>query len=165
VFSESPLATRVDGGYKLCNGNMVVGGVGLLVLSGGLTELPSISVVQSDGKWYVSPLGTVLATASMSLHDADDGGSLFDSPIAPLLYSGLSRPMLEAIVVGQPVDSVNPACVPALVVEDGTITGVIADPPRDAVSGCAFSEVSVSSSSGVGVATAPPQPATAATIP
>jgi hypothetical protein len=163
VFGASPLATKVDGGYQLCGANFVLGGLGLLVLSGGLTELPAISVVQTGGKWYVSPLGTVLASVSTGLHDGEATSSLFDSPIAPLFYGGFSRAMLESLVVDQPVDSVNERCLPALTVENDTITGVVADPPRQAVQACMEFDFS-SSESGFEVAPAP-QLVTASSVP
>ena len=92
AFGMSPVATKVDGGYRICGSNEFMGGfgvLGLLVLSGGgLTDLPAISVVQTDGKWYVSPLGTLLASVSTGLHDDEADSSLFDSPLAPFLYGG-----------------------------------------------------------------------------
>jgi hypothetical protein len=162
VIGKSPSATKVDGGYRVCASDDFVGGFGLLGLSGGLTELPAISVVQTDGKWYVSPLGTVLATVSTGLHDDEAGSSLFDSPLAPFLYGGFSRTMLESFVVDQPVDSVDPACLPALTVESGTVTGVVADPPLDAVRACTSFGFSSSSS---GVEAEAPLPVPVSTTP
>ena len=167
AFGMSPVATKVDGGYRICGSNEFMGGfgvLGLLVLSGGgLTDLPAISVVQTDGKWYVSPLGTLLASVSTGLHDDEADSSLFDSPLAPFLYGGFSRTMLESFVVDQPVDSVGEACLPALTVENGTVTGVVADPPLDAVRACTSFGFS-SSSSGSEVVKAP-LPVTVETTP
>ncbi len=166
AFGMSPVATKVDGGYRICGSNESVGGfglLGLLVLSGGVTDLPAISVVQTDGKWYVSPLGTLLAGVTTGLHDDEADSSLFDSPLAPFLYGGFSRPILESFVVDQPVDSVDDACLPALTVENGTVTGVVADPPLDAVRACTSFGFS-SSSSGAEVVEAP-LPAPVATTP
>ncbi|MEP7201009.1 MAG: hypothetical protein ABI894_00255 [Ilumatobacteraceae bacterium] len=166
VFSVSPLATKVDGGYRICGDDVAAGGIGLLVLSGGGPfNLPSVSVVQSGGKWYVSPLGTLLASVSTGMHDATAESSLFDSAIAPFLYGGFSRTMLEALAIDQPADSVGPACLPALIVENGTITGVIADPPLDAVRACAELGFRSSSSSGAAVVTAQPPPVTESSVP
>ena len=125
-----------------------------------------VSVVQSGGKWYVSPLGTALASTSTALHDVKDGSSLFDSPLAPFIYGGLSRATLESMVKGQSVDTIDPQCLPALTVDNGVVTGVVADPPPDAVRACGNSvsfgggQVSATgSASATGVATptqAPP---------
>ena len=166
AFRMSPSATKVDGGYRICGEQSVMGGLGLFVLSGGMTELPAVSVVQTGGEWYVSPLGTLLAGISTGLHDDEAESSLFDSPFAPFLYGGFSRTMLESVVVDQPVDSVEAACLPAVTVENGTITGVVADPPIAAVQACAFSGIS-SSNDGfdVGTGIAPPQPVTASSMP
>ncbi|MDP9463063.1 MAG: hypothetical protein M3P52_00440, partial [Actinomycetota bacterium] len=136
-FSTSLLAEPVEGGYQLC-GPGLVSGLSLVLGGGGLAELPAVSVVHSGGRWYVSPLGTVLATVSTSLHDVKDGSSLFDSALAPYIYGGLSRSYLESVVTGQAVDSIDPACLAALSVENGAVTGVIADPAVDAVRACGF---------------------------
>jgi hypothetical protein len=166
-INSLPLAEPVEGGYQLCAAGGL--GLGLVGLAGGLTELPPISVVQTAGKWYVSPLGTALASATVGLHDLQDGSSLFDSALAPYLYGGMSRGFLERIVKGQPADSINPACLPALTVENGTVTGVIADPPPEVIRACDETPglgSSSSTSSGSGVAVAVPTPeSTPATTP
>ncbi len=94
-LATSPVAKTVDGGHQLCGGSDVLGGLVLFVLPGGPTDLPPVSVVQSGGRWYVSPLGTALASTATALHDVKDGSSLFDSPLAPFIYGGLSRGTLE----------------------------------------------------------------------
>ena len=137
-ISASPVAKAVDGGYQLCVRSDALGGLGLLALSGGTTELPPISVVQSGGKWYVSALGTALAGTSTALHDVNDGTSLFDSPLAPFIYGGLTRGVLESMVNGQGVDTIDPQCLPALTVDNGIVTGVVADPAPDTVRSCAY---------------------------
>jgi hypothetical protein len=149
-----PAATPVDGGFRLCGtGNEILGGLGLLI-SGSALQLPAISVVQSGGKWYVSPLGTILGSASANLHDIADGASLFDTPLAPFIYGGLSRGTLESMVKGQSASSIDPGCLPALTVGDGVVTGVVADPSLDAIRVC-NGTVSFGSESSSGSATAP----------
>jgi hypothetical protein len=76
---------QVDGGFQLCAPGLT-GGSGLLLLAGGLSDLPAVSVVESGGKWYVSPLGTVLATVSTSLHSAASGSGLLESALGSLLF-------------------------------------------------------------------------------
>jgi hypothetical protein len=137
-LDTSPLAKAVDGGYQLCGERDALGGFGLFLLSGGTTDLPPISVVQAGGKWYVSPLGTVLAGVSIALHDLKDGASLFDSALAPFIYGGMTRDVLESIIVGTAVDTLDPECLTALTVDNGIVTGVVADPSPAAVQSCPF---------------------------
>jgi hypothetical protein len=151
-LQPSPQAKQVDGGLELCAPGLPGAG-SLLLLTGGLADLPAVSVVESGGNWYVSPLGTLLATVSTSLHDADDGSSLFDSALGPFIYAGMTRGYLESAVIGHDVGSIDPTCVPALAVENGTVTGVVADPPVGAVRACASS---VSFGSGISAATPSP---------
>ncbi|MGZ4680615.1 MAG: hypothetical protein ACXVIH_11335, partial [Ilumatobacteraceae bacterium] len=108
-------------------------------------------------KWYVSPLATVLASVTTSLHDVDSGSSLFDSPLAPFLYGGLGRGYLESWVVGHSADSIDPTCLPALTVANGTVTGVVADPSPQAVRACASTVNNTVVSSG-GAVEGPPSP-------
>jgi hypothetical protein len=162
----SPLTKPVDGGFQLCGGTPF-GGLSIVFLAGGLAELPAVSVVESGGKWYVSPLGTALASVTTSLHDAASGSSLFDSPLAPFIYGGLSRGYLESALIGHGVDSIDSACLPALTVANGKVTGVVADPSPQAVRACATSAFSSSSSgsSGTAVATQIPVQAPPASTP
>jgi hypothetical protein len=157
-------AESADGGFKLCGTTGLPGVLSVLVLTGGLTALPDVSVVQVGGKWYVSPLGTVLATAVTGLHDVKDGASLFDSPIAPYIYGGLGRADLESVVVGRQADTFDPACLPALSVEDGVVTAVVADPSPDAIRVCTGTVSFSDQDSSSGSATAP-TPATVAPVP
>jgi hypothetical protein len=84
-LEASPQVKQVDGGFELCAPGLP-GAWGLLLLTGGLADLPAVSVVEAGGKWYVSPLGTLLATVSTSLHDADYGSGLLDSVFAAFLF-------------------------------------------------------------------------------
>ena len=162
---ESPMVKAVDGGFQMC-GPGLFGGFSVFFLAGGLTELPAVSVVESAGKWYVSPLGTAMASISTSLHDAKDGASLFDSALAPFLYGGMSRGYLAAMMVGEAVDSIAAECLPALAIDNGTVTGIVADPAPDAVRACSADGFgSAGSSSGIGVAPPIITEAPAATTP
>lgn len=158
--SSSPLAKPLDGGYQICGDSASLGSLGMLLLLNGVADLPPVSVVQNGDKWYVSPLGTALASATISLHEIGDGSSLFDSALAPFIYGGASRPLLEASVAGQNADAIDPACLPALTVDNGVVTGVAADPPLDAVRACQATLVfgGEVSSSGSGIAPATPAP-------
>jgi hypothetical protein len=144
------------GSSKVCGSTSGFGVLGLLLFAGSRSDLPTVSVVQSGGKWFVSPLGTALASFSTSLHDLEAGSSLIDSPLAAFIYGVPSRAFLDAMVAtGQDVGSIAPDCLPALTVENGKVTGSVSDPPPDAVRACvsgSFSTTTSSSSSGVGVA-------------
>ncbi len=152
--AQPSAATKVDGGYQVCGaGNEILGGLALLVSGSGL-ELPAISVTQSGGQWYVSPLGTILGSATVNLHDIADDSSLFDTGLAPFIYGGLGRSTLELMVKGQSASSIDPGCLPALTVDGGVVTGVVADPPVDAIRVC-NGTVSFSSGSSSGSAEVP----------
>jgi hypothetical protein len=139
-----------------CGSSTGFGALGLLLLSGGNSDLPAVSVVRTDGKWYVSPLGTVLASLSTSMHDLDPGSSLLDSPLAVFIYGVPGRAFLESIATGQDVESLDPQCLPALTVEGGKVTGVAADPPPAATRACMSGSWSPSTPSGVAEAIPPP---------
>jgi hypothetical protein len=151
-----PTVTPVDGGYKWCGtGNGLFGVLG--VVYGGSAELLAVSVVQSGGKWYVSPLGTVLGSVTTSFHDIEDGTSLFDSPLSAFIYGGLNRTYLDSLVQGQQADAIDAACLPALTVEDGVVTGIVADPQPDAIRACADTISYSSGDSQSGSGTEPPE--------
>ena len=144
---------------KVCGRSGGFGVLGLLLLAGSSSDLPSVSVVQSGGRWYVSPLGTMLASMSSGLHHLEAGSSLIDSPLAAFIYGAPNRAFLEAITKGQDAGSIAPECLPALTVDNGKVTASVVDPPPDAVRAClggSFS--SSSSSSGSGVVEAAPLP-------
>ena len=158
-LSTSSLFEKVDGGYRLCGTGASLG-AGLVLLFGGVSELPAVSVVETGGKWYVSPLGTALASISTSLHGLDDGASLFDSPLGPFLYGGMTRGLLGSMLAGQSADSVDPACLPALNIVDGKVKDIVADPAREAIQACAMNGFSSEGGSGPIVT---PEPVTVST--
>jgi hypothetical protein len=104
----------------------------------------------------------MLASTSSSLHNLDAASSLLDSPFAAFIYGAPNRAFLEAIAKGQDAGSVGPLCLPALTVDNGKVTGSVADPPPEAVRACMTGSFSSSSSSsGSAVEPAPlPLPAT-----
>jgi hypothetical protein len=166
-FSNSPQVKHVDGGYQMC-GSPLAGGMSLLLPTVGLSDLPAVSVVESGGKWYVSPLGTLLATISASLHDTKTGSSLFDSEWAPFFYGGMTRASLEAVFIGHGAESIDPVCLSALTVENGAVTGVVADPSPDAVRAClpsAYSDGEVSAQAPTPATVPIPTPPPAITTP
>jgi hypothetical protein len=135
-YSAQSQAKQVDGGTQFCGNSESLGGLSVLLLTdGGLSNLPAVSVVQVGGKWYVSPLGTALSTLTTSLHGLSAADSLFDSTVGIYLY-GTNRSLLESMVRGSSAGSLDVACLPALTVDNGTVTGVVADPQPAAVRAC-----------------------------
>jgi hypothetical protein len=96
----------------------------------------------------------LLATATLGLHDITDGSSLFRSVLAPYIY-GTPAGFLTSMVVGRSVDELDAACRPALTVENGVVTGIVDDPPVDAIRACSNSSFDSTSSTGTGFSPAP----------
>jgi hypothetical protein len=79
-------------------------------------------------------------------------------PTAVNLHWALDRMMVK----GQAASSIDSGCLPALTVDAGIVTGVVADPPLDAIRAC-NGTVSFSSESSSGSAAAPAVASTSAT--
>jgi hypothetical protein len=140
--------------YRNC-ASMPVGLSALwLVGIDGLSELPTIATVQIDGKWYVSPIGTVGEMALGLVNDMPEGGSLFDTQLGLYLYGG-NRASITAQYVGLDLGSVDDACRAILTDDGSVITGVVAHPAVADVEACgyggSFGSSSESSSSSVSI--------------
>ncbi|MCX6522037.1 MAG: hypothetical protein NTZ21_15365 [Actinobacteria bacterium] len=107
-----------DGSWRSCA--PVVSGLSVLSLftTSGLTSLPTIEVVEVDGSWYVSPVGTVAAVVTDLLASVRTSGSLLDSPVGWYVL-GADRGSLRSMLVGAEVASLSAECG-LLVVSDGT---------------------------------------------
>jgi hypothetical protein len=143
-----------DGEWRSCEASPLgVGAVVLAFAAGGLTELPDIVTTEVNGRWYVSPLGTVASSVVDLLRDIPDGASLFDSPLGSIVY-GASHDMLEAVYVGQSNVGLVAGCEALFEIDaSGTITAVVDDPSVALVRECGSSYVSFGgSSSGEGIA-------------
>ena len=83
----------------------------LLILGGGLAgiELPPVDVVQMDGTWYLSPIGTVLEQVTQILRSGADGEIGIDSPFAIFLYQ-TTREGMDATLAGVPADQLPSEC-------------------------------------------------------
>jgi hypothetical protein len=118
----------------------------------GLSELPPIATVQIDGKWYVSPIGTVGQMALGLVNDMPEGGSLFDTQLGLYLYGG-NRASITAQYVGLDLGSVDQECRAILTDDGSVITGVVAHPSPADIRACgyggSFGSTSVSSSGSV----------------
>jgi hypothetical protein len=132
-----PSAERVDDdSWRVCDrssfGGLFVLGLGLSV-SGGL---PPLEVVEVDGAWYVSPIGTVADAIIDIVEPSVAGGGLWSSPIGSAIY-GIDRGSLEQMTSGQLLTEVPEACRAVLVVDAaGLVTGVVDSPEPLAVRAC-----------------------------
>ena len=74
-------------------------------------ELPSISVVESDGQWYVSPIGTVGASVVELFRSVPDDANLIDTPLARCLASAgwTARRWTRC---SRPASTIPPECDP-----------------------------------------------------
>jgi hypothetical protein len=163
-----------DGSSTNCVRNLS-GLAALYLATSGLTELPAISTVEIDGRWYVSPIGTLLAGVTEALRSVDTGQSLIDSPIGVILY-GVERAELVARYTGMSADSIPAECDGVLTVVDGVVT-VADDPTIAGTRACAnawFSSaprfgsvvgLEAGGASDVVVATPVDEPASASTVP
>jgi hypothetical protein len=136
--STLPGYEAVEGGWRTCDGPDSL--FNLLPLFGvtGVSLLP-LELVEVDGQWFVSPVGTLASVLADLLRTVRDDG-LLDSPLAlPLL--GVDRSLLEGYLIGQDLDGLPPACRGVAVAADGSaggpvVRGVANDPDLGAVRDC-----------------------------
>lgn len=129
-----------DGSWRSCA--PVTSGLSVLSLfsTSGLTSLPTIEVVEVDGRWYVSPVGTVASVVTDLLASVRSSGSLLDSPVAWYVL-GADRQSLRSMLIGADVSSLSAECG-LLVVSDGsTVTDIEAELDLAAVRACATGQV------------------------
>jgi hypothetical protein len=125
-----------DESWRVCEGSRFGGffgfGVGLSVSEG----LPPLEVVEVDGAWYVSPIGTV-ADGIIDIFEPSVGsGGLWSSPIAGAIY-GIDRRSLEQMTSGSLLAEVPEACRALLVADAaGVVTGVVDSPEPLAARAC-----------------------------
>jgi hypothetical protein len=133
--STSPVERTADGGYRTCEPSFGVIGLVLLPIGQAGGGLPSVTVQQVDGQWYVSPLGTLTDAVLGLLDGVPDGGSLFDSDLGLYVY-GTNRASLTSLLTGLTLDALSDACR-AIVTDDGSaVTGLVADPDLAQVKRC-----------------------------
>lgn len=120
-----------DGSVRTCqpSAGLSVFGVIALLGAGGLTDLPALDVVEVDGRWYVSPLGTAAQVLVDLVRSVRTSGSLFDSPLAAFTI-GADRSTAEQILIGSSIGDLSEACRELALVTDGVVTGVaeVVDP-------------------------------------
>ena len=115
-----------DDSWRSCSPS--TGGIGLFALlsTSGLADLPPLEVVEVDGQWYVSPIGSVASIVVDLVSSVREAGSLLDSQIAPFVV-GTDRNSLEMIFVGQPAESFTPECQLLVTTDGSTVTGLVSD--------------------------------------
>jgi hypothetical protein len=115
-----------DESWRTCTPPKGLSAVWSLFGFGGLTELPALQVVEVDGRWFVSPIGTA-GEAVLGLFDAGENGSLLDTPFASVLL-GIDRGTLEVMFSGGRLADLTDECQPLAVADaDGIITGLTED--------------------------------------
>jgi len=136
-----------DESWRVCDrssfGGLIALGLGLSAFE----DLPPLEVVEVDGAWYVSPIGTV-ADGIIDIFEPSVGsGGLWSSPIAGAIY-GIDRSSLEQMTSGSLLAEVPEACRALLVADAaGVVTGVVDSPEPLAARAC--SDVIYSFVSGV----------------
>lgn len=135
-----------------------VAGISALALfsTTGLTELPAIQVVEVDGQWYVSPVGTLGALVLEMIDSVRDAGSLLDSPLA-FWVIGIDRATLEYTFNGLTPSQLSPECQAIVTVEGGLVTGARDDMTSAEARACwrsdVYSPTAFEGTGGEGVAT------------
>jgi hypothetical protein len=128
--------SEVDGGRRFCGEQTPFGGsmFTLLLVSASPIQLPGISVVESDGLWYVSPIGTLGASIVDAVRSVPDGANLIDTPIAAALFEGMGRQAMDATLAA--VSTIPPECEQITAVDADGVATVIPDPPVSEIRGC-----------------------------
>jgi hypothetical protein len=127
----------VDGAHRVCDGpTPVIGAMFSLFFVGGFpTELPSISVVESDGQWYVSPIGTLGASVVDQFRSVPDDANLIDTPLAGFLFLGMSREAMNSTLAA--ASTIPTECEAVAAVGADGVPAVIPDPPVSEIRACA----------------------------
>ncbi len=116
---------QVEDGLRTCETNSLVSLVSLIG-SGGMS-LPPLELVEVDGEWFVSPVGSLGAALVDLLRSVRDEG-FFDSPLA-FVVLGVDRATLEGFLVGQSLAELPPACGDVSESDDGSTVSRIVDDP------------------------------------
>ena len=174
IVASGPGSERIDDNVvRTCadGGSLGVGGAVFLLAGGGsLNNLPSLSLVEDGGEWFVSPIGTVTAQVLEAMRSLPDDVNIIDVPIVPFYAGGIGRAQLDQTFT---YTTDLPAQCQALAESDGAGgMRTIADPAWADVKACAealgysagYSGSEVSTGSGTDVAPAV-ETASASTLP
>ncbi len=134
----SPAAENLNGGtVRACDDGgsaNILGATLLLRGSGSLLNLPAVSVVEDDGEWFVSPIGTIAAQVLEPLRALPDDVNAIDVPLLPYALGASSRDDLDRVLAE--VTDLPPECE-AIVEADGSGGfQVVADPAIEPVRAC-----------------------------
>lgn len=136
-FAYQPTVEQVgDESWRVCGRSSFRWSIGLVVGTNAFEDLPPLEVVEVDGAWYVSPIGTVADVIIDIFEPSVGSGGLWSSPIAGAIY-GIDRWSLEQMTSGTPLTEVPEACRALLVADAaGVVTGVVDSPEPLAVRAC-----------------------------
>ncbi len=146
-------------GFSSCGATTPMG-AGLFTVLRGSTQwppdLPEVEVTERGGRWYVSPIGTVLGEVVQLLRGSGDGDVGIDSPLA-LYIHGTNRQDIDSVLQGRGGD-IPESCAAIVVVDQSDQQPkLVADPDLRAVRACSDDLMSSSmSSSSVGFEVAGP---------
>ena len=104
--------------------------------------------MESDGLWYVSPIGTLGASLVDLVRSVPDDANLIDTPLAPFLFQGMGRQAIDSSLAG--ITNIPPVCAAVLAVGADGVAAVVADPPVGEIRACvdALFEFGVATGSG-----------------
>ena len=139
--SYSPGSERIDDDtVRTCDarGSFGIGSALFLIVGGGsLENLPPLTLVEDDGQWFVSPIGTIAAQVLEATRSLPDDVNIIDVPVLPILAGAIGRPQLDQIFRNQP--DLQDLCQ-VIAEPDGTGNlRTIADPALADVVACARS--------------------------
>jgi hypothetical protein len=114
-----------DGRWQICESSPLgIVSVFAIGLGGGSASLPSVSTVEVDGRWYVSPIASATASIIDTMRSVDSPSSIFDSPLGVYVY-GVTRQALASYLQGSPVAELTAECAALVVAVDGVVTDLV----------------------------------------
>lgn len=152
-----------DEAFQSCASMPVGMSAALFLGSTGFTELPALSTVEVDGRWYVSPIGTIGQAVLGLVQGTPEGGSLFDAPLGVYVY-GTNRQLLEQQYLDLEVGGVPAACRKILLDDGVSITGAVAKPSPADIRACAYGYAEEDSASAVEISSAEQVPPTSVAV-
>ena len=121
--------------------------------------------MESDGQWYVSPIGTLGASVVELFRSLPDDANLIDTPLARWLFDGMGRQAMISSLAA--ASTIPPECEAVAAVGADGVPAVIADPPVSEIRACvnALFNVTYQSGSGSGSSTPPAEAVVEASVP